>query len=228
MSAQSTIRLLIACAIAAAGVALGQTRVRIEGLTRKSEAKALELLGDRLEHVRKKNASPSRADDAAFLLREVLRADGYSDVEVDWRIVTPEEIVLMVREGKRLGLGTIQIDGALDAEQARRMSRLVSRQADRDRPLGLGDPPFREADIEAGLAAIIQDLRANGFWAASAVLSDRREDGGLVHLTIRVHAGPLHTIGTAVIQTSDREMLQIAESKSASFVGRPSTACTWG
>jgi outer membrane protein assembly factor BamA len=222
MFAKVSIRLLIVCA-AAAGVAMGETRVRIEGLARKSEGQALELLGDRLVHVRNKPASPSRADDAAFLLREVLRNDGYSGVEVDWRIASPAEIVLTVREGKRLGLGKVEIDGALDAEQARRMSRLVSRQAERDRPLGLGDPPFREDDIDAGLAAIVQDLQANGYWAARAELTGRREDGGRVDLRIRVDPGPLHTIGPSQHRSADGRGVVRAKTTSDPFVGRTAT-----
>ena len=39
-------------AAAAAAPALADTRIRIEGTRRKSEAQVLELVGDRLEHIR--------------------------------------------------------------------------------------------------------------------------------------------------------------------------------
>ena len=40
------------------------------------------------------------ADDAAFMLRQILRKDGYADAEVDWKIAGRNEIVLIVREGR--------------------------------------------------------------------------------------------------------------------------------
>ncbi|MFU8892584.1 MAG: outer membrane protein assembly factor [Luteolibacter sp.] len=207
----------------AAGLALGETRVRIDGLQRKSESQVLQLLGDRLVHVRNKPATPPRADDAAFLLRESLRSDGYSEVEVDWRIVSPSEILLTVREGRRYGLGKVEVRGAADADQARRMSRLMTRQAERNRPLGVPDPPFRESDIPGGLAAIRQELHANGYWAAEVGLVERRDGDRAVDLVIEVDPGPRFTIGPAVHQSADGRGVVRARTTSEPFVGRPAT-----
>lgn len=209
--------------VAAFAVAPAETRVRIEGTVRTSESEALQLLGDRLVHVRKKPATPSRADDAAFLLRQVLRKDGYSEVEVDWRIVSAAEIVLTVSEGRRLALGRVDIQGAQDAEQARRMSRLMTRQAERDRPLGVSDPPFREEDIGDGLAAIRQDLQAGGYWQAQAELVERQIGDRVVDLVVRVDPGPPHTIGRSVNRSTDGRGVVRARTTSEPFVGRPAT-----
>lgn len=79
--------------------AVAETRIRIVGFERKSEMQVLELMGGRLEHVRQKDASASRADDAAFLLTQVLRKDGYANATVEWKLRGRSEIVLSVKEG---------------------------------------------------------------------------------------------------------------------------------
>ena len=63
--------------------AVAETRVRITGMADKSEDQILGLMGGRLAHVRSHPASTSRADDAAFLVRQILQKDGYSQVRVD-------------------------------------------------------------------------------------------------------------------------------------------------
>lgn len=204
-------------------VAFGETRVRIEGMQGKSEFQLTQLLGERLIHVRNKPASPSRADDAAFLLRQSLRGDGYSEAEVDWRIVSSEEILLTVREGRRQRLGNVVVRGWSDPKEARRLSRLVTRQAERNRPLGAGDLPFREDDIPAGLALIQQDLNANGHWAAVVDLVERRERGRTVDLVVEIEAGPLFTIGPSVNNSADGRGVVRARKTSTPFVGRSAT-----
>ncbi len=216
------VRILIPLA-AATCVAAAETRVRIEGLQRKSGEQVLRLLGERLIHVRNKPATPPRADDAAFLVRQMMRNDGYSEVEVDWRIVSPEEIVLTVQEGRRLGLGKIEIEGAPDADAARRMEGLFSSRAERNRPRGMPDPPFREEDMEAGLRLLRQDLQAAGYWRATAEVAERREGERLVDLVVRVDPGPLHTIGPSVNRSEDGRGVVRARTTSEPFVGSPAT-----
>jgi hypothetical protein len=46
------------CLLLAASWAVAETRVRITGLQRKTEGQALDLIGDRMTHIRSKNASP--------------------------------------------------------------------------------------------------------------------------------------------------------------------------
>ena len=209
--------------IAATGLAAGETRVRIDGLQRKSEGQVLQLLGERLVHVRNKPATPPRADDAAFLVRQSLRNDGYTQAEVNWRIASPEEIVLTVREGPRLELGSVEIQGAPDADAARRMSRLFASRADRNRPFGFSDPPFREEDVDAGLALLRQDLQAAGHWGAEVELGERRDGEQVVDLVVNVNAGPVFTIGTPVNRSADGRGLARARMTAEPFVGTAAT-----
>ncbi len=214
---------LAAITIAASTIAAAQTRVRIEGLERKSESQALELLGDRLAHIRSKPAIPSRADDAAFLLRQILRKDGYTDAHVDWSITSDREIRLMVREGPRLSLGDIEIIGAANADQARRLSRLFTSAAERDRPLGAADPPFREDDVDTGLARIRQELNAAGHWDARVEIESCNNDGRLVGFSIRVISGPVFTIGRSINRSVDGRGVVRAATTSTPFIGRAAT-----
>ena len=168
-----TARVMLLLALTALPAA-GETRVRIEGIQHKSEAQALELLGGRLTHVRASPASAPLADDAAFLLRQLLRKDGFADATVDWRIAGREEIVLRVREGGRRSLGQVTVTG-VPKEEAKKFARLFAKPAEKDRSLGGGPPPFREEDVETGLSFLRQEFNARGYWAATAAVTARAE-----------------------------------------------------
>ena len=90
---------VIACLFAFTTFAGAKTKVTIKGAETKSESELLFLIGGRLTHVENDRASPSRADDAAFLLTQVMRKDGYADVRVTPRVVNANEILLTVDEG---------------------------------------------------------------------------------------------------------------------------------
>lgn len=214
----------ITCLFLTAAAAFAKTRVFIEGLQSMSSTQALALLGDRLEHVRASPASPPRADDAAFLLRQALRKDGYANAAVSWRIAGRESIVLTVREGGRLSLGQVSVNG-VPAAEAGKLSKLYARPAEKDRPIVAGAPPFREGDVEAGLANVKQELNATGYWAAEVSLTDRNTDvpTGMVNIRIDVSPGPLHTIGTPIVKSADGRGVKLASTTAAPFVGRDAT-----
>ena len=98
--------ILVLLATAVAGAA--KTTVEIRGLEHQSSSQVLGLMGGRLEHVKTGEATPARADDAAFLTRQVLQKDGYADVRVDGQVVNSSKILLTVHEGPRLSLGTVK------------------------------------------------------------------------------------------------------------------------
>jgi outer membrane protein assembly factor BamA len=209
---------MLACLLAGA-----ETRVRITGLQRGSEAQLLELMGDRLEHVRSSPAVPPLADDAAFMLRRMLRNDGHADARVDWRINNPRELTLIVSEGQRKSLGRVTIEG-MDRQSARRLARIYAAPAERNRPLGLGSPPFREEDVETGLSNIRRELNARGYWSATAEITSRREDdSGQVNLDIGVDPGVRHRIGEPQVTSADGRGVKLTRGAAEPFVGRPAT-----
>lgn len=204
--------------------AVAETRVRITGMKQKSENDILDLMGGRLAHVRANEAAPSRADDAAFLVRQVLRKDGYTDVWVDWRIVGPAEILLTVVEGGRLSLGRVQVNGAPPA-QAQKLAKLYSRPALKGRSFTSGDAPFREEDVETGLSYLRQELNAQGHWGSEAAVTSRTTDpaSGVVDLTIDVRPGPLYHISEARIVSQDGRGLSEARAAVKPYAGKTAT-----
>jgi outer membrane protein assembly complex protein YaeT len=204
--------------------AAAETRVRIAGMVNQSEANVLELVSGRLAHVTSKPASPSRADDAAFLVLQALRRDGYADARVDWRVARSNEIVLTVTEGLRKSLGRVTVRG-VPASDARRLARLYARPADNDRPLIGGSPPFREEDMETGLSFIRQDLNADGFWGAEASVVSRVTDpaSGATAIEIEVRPGPMFRIAEPQIHSADGSGVGETRAAVQPFVNRRAT-----
>ena len=85
-------------------------KVRILGMRSMSESEAIELISARLEYVTKRDASASRADDAAFLLTRRLVQRGFTNPTVDWDLPGGNQIVLNVVEGQRSTVGDVVID----------------------------------------------------------------------------------------------------------------------
>jgi len=208
-----------------AAMAAAQTEVHITGLQRKSERQVLDLLGDRLEHVRSDPASASRADDAAFVLREVLQKDGFAQARVDWKIISRNHIQLIVREGVRLSLGKVTIQGVEDGEDAQRLEKIYSNPAVKARPIGAGSPPFREEDVPVGLAYVQQELNAQGYWSAEVTLASRTTDPatGDVNIVINVRMGAKHRIAEPKVVWAQSSGVSQTLSKAREFVGKAAT-----
>lgn len=205
----------------AAASAAAETRVRVEGMKGRPEFQVMESIGGRLAHVRNSPAAPHTADDAAFLLRQMLRKDGHAEAEVDWRIASRDEIVLTVREGVRRSIGTVTVTG-VDEDDAKRFAKLYAKPAEKDRPLGLIAPPFREQDVETGLSFIEQELNSRGYWAADATLVSRADDPktGAVNLDIKVETGPRFRIGTPVVRSADGRGVKLVTEAVSPFAGK--------
>jgi outer membrane protein assembly factor BamA len=208
----------------AAVTATAETRVRITGLRHKSETQVLELMGGRLAHVRASPASAPLADDAAFMLRRILRKDGYADATVDWRVSGRDEITLEVREGGRLALGAVSVSGA-GKDDARKFAKLYAKPAEKDRPFGFGPPPFREEDVETGLSYLRQELNARGHWSAGADVTRRAINPatGVVDLAIEVRPGPLYRIHPPRVTSADGLGVKLTETTVSPFFGQVAT-----
>lgn len=221
MKSRFHIHVLVA-ALAISGVAAAETRIEIRGMRSKSEREVLQLMGDRLVYVRQKSASSWRAADAAFLVTQILRNDGYNDVKVTPRIEGADRIALIVDEGARLALGQVTITGEVDAKQ---LAKLYSLPAEKDTPFGAGSPPFREDDVETGLRYIEQQLQSEGYWNADATLSERVPDleSGKVDVTIAVDRGERFTIRKPTVNSPDGRGVKRAATTWEPFIGEWAT-----
>lgn len=217
MKSRFHIHVLVA-ALAISGGASAETQIEIRGMTSKSEREVLQLMGDRLVYVRQKSPSSWRAADAAFLVTQILRNDGYNDVKVTPRIEAPDRIALIVDEGARLALGKVTITGEVDAKQ---LAKLYSLPAEKDTPLGAGSPPFREEDVETGLRYIEQQLQSEGYWNADATLSERVADveSGKVDVTVAVDRGERFTIRKPTVISPDGRGVKRAATTWEPFIG---------
>ncbi len=205
--------------------ATAETRIRIQGLHDKSEQQVLDLMGGRLDQIHGSPASPSRADDAAFLLRQVMLHDGYTGVEVGWRIAGPNEIVLTVAPTSRLMLGKVTVLGVENRETVR-LARLFRSSAEKD--LAVDDsPPFREEDVATGLSYLKQDLQARGFWEGVAVIENLEPDhtGDTRDFVLRIIPGPLYHIAPAKVAgpATGSAAVDLTRAATAQFTGRPAT-----
>jgi outer membrane protein assembly complex protein YaeT len=205
------------------------TTVRIEGMSGKSERQILQWMGGRLEHIRLSPASSSRADDAAFILRELLRHDGYASTTVEWRIAGSDEIVLTVREGARLSLGKVAVTGVA-REEERKFARLFAKPAEKGREPGAGAAPFREGDVETGLSYLCQELYSRGHWEARAAVTTRNTNPatGAVDMEIEVTPGPLFHIGRPVVTGDDAAAEKVALSAAEPFAGKTASTVHLG
>jgi outer membrane protein insertion porin family len=204
--------------------AVAETRVRITGIKQKTENEILDLMGGRLAHVRANEAVPSRADDAAFLVRQVLRKEGYKDVSVDWKIVNRAEIELTVHEGGRLSLGRVSVNGVPPA-QAEKLAKLYRRPAMKGHSFSSSGAPFSEEDVETGLSYLRQELNAQGYWAGEVAIANRLTDpaSGAVEISIDVRPGPLYGISEAKIMSRDGRGVPEAEAAVKPYVGKAAT-----
>lgn len=220
MSLSRAIPLLLLSAISAAA----KTTVHISGTTRKSEAQVLELMGGRLEHVRNQDASPSRADDAAFLVKQIMKKDGYAGVQVSWKIVNRNEILLMVKEDIRLEMGKVTLTG-VPPDETEKLVKLYTRPAKADHPLASDSAPYRKEDEETGLSYIRQDLNAQGYWDAEAKIAFRSPDPktGEINPTIEVRKGGLFFIAPVRIVSPDNRAESLTRTTAAPFVGKEAT-----
>jgi len=215
---------IILLAMVTVQAAAAETRVVIRGLENQSSNQVLGLMGGRLEHIRNGEATPARASDAAFLVRQILEKDGYADVRVDGKVVSNSQILLTVNEGLRLSLGTVTINGG-PPDQTQKLVKLYSRPAGKDRPLASGSAPFREEDVETGLTYLRQELKARGYWAAEAEIAGRSTDPatGEVNVEINVRQGNRFKIATPGIFSADKRGLIRSKVTVEPYIGKYAT-----
>ena len=199
---------------------LSAADLRVEGLRSMKEGEVLDLLGDRLEHVKNKPPSTARASDAAFLLEALMKRQGFQSPDVK-PLISGNTIRLVVNEGPRLSIGSVNVPGFPEEDQER-LSRLFKLPG-QERVLRPGqEPPFRESDVAEGISLLIADFRSRGYWRADAKVEKRGITPGTAEISfvIRIAPGPLHHLGAPRFDGAPPELMGSLRAKTAPHVGK--------
>jgi len=184
------------------------------------ESEVLDLLGARLEHVKNKPPNTARASDAAFLLESLMKRQGFQSPDVK-AVISGNTVRLLVNEGPRLSIGSVNVPGFPEEEQVR-LSRLFKLPG-QERVLRPGqEPPFREADIAEGLSLLEADFRSRGYWKAEAKVEKQgiTPGTGEMAFVIRINSGPLHHLGAPRFDGAPDELLASLRATTAPHVGK--------
>ncbi|MFP6865321.1 MAG: BamA/TamA family outer membrane protein [Roseibacillus sp.] len=168
-------------------------KVSIQGVHSMSESEAIDLISARLEYIEKRKASPSRADDAAFLLDRLLIQRGFTNPKVEWSLPGGNRILLTVVEGPRSTLGEVHIKG-LDGELHDALKAQIN-SAHKARTFAIGEAtPFLLEHNQEALRDARNLLRSKGFWDAKVRLaqSTRNPRTTAVDLYVEAVRGPLY------------------------------------
>lgn len=216
----STHALLSVFWVAASALTATAADIRVEGLRSIKESEVLDLLGDRLVHVKSKPPSVSRASDAAFLLESLMKRQGFQSPDVK-PVISGNTIRLVVNEGPRLSIGSVYVPGFEEEEQVR-LSKLFKLPG-QERVLSPGqEPPFKESDIAEGLSLLVADFRSRGYWRADAKVEKQAIAPGTAEMTfvIRITPGKLHHLGEPRFDGAPDHLLASLRAKTAPHVGK--------
>lgn len=200
-----------------------RTRVQIVGLTGLSEEEVLAKLGGRLDFITAREPTRSRADDADFLVRRLLEKEGYSDVEISWRIPDQNDtIILTVQSGPRLTIGEVLVVG-VDDETAETLKKYFTGSSLFG---GEAEVPFLEEKVAEARKNALSYLKAQGYWKATTELDPPsiREEQRKVDLTLRTSTGPLHQITSLSTEGEIPPELANLPQQLQRYLGRASSA----
>lgn len=211
------------CLYLTAFTAAAETRVVVTGAQR-SGMEIMTLLGDRLSHVRASPPSAPLADDAAFMLRQLLVKDGHAGAVVTWKISGPEEITLIVDEGRRSHIGEVSIHGVPKAD-VKKLAAIYAKPAQVGKGIGIAKAPFRQSDVATGVSYVQQELFARGYWLAEVVLASQKQESstGAVDLQLNVNPGPLFQISPPETVCEISQAAALVSSTAAPFIGQTAT-----
>lgn len=212
-------RLMLSCCLMMQVPLSAETEVKIVGMQSKSEREVLTLIGGRLFYIKGKDASAWRANDAAFMVEEILRNDGFYAVSVRGRVEASDRIALIVEEGQRLSLGEVTITGDGDPEA---LTETFTTPFKSDTPFGAGSVPFREEDVATGLDFVTRQLQSQGYWNAEATLLKQNIDSetGVVDMQVKVVQGPRFKIADPTVLSPDGRGVKRTATTWQPFIGQ--------
>jgi outer membrane protein insertion porin family len=194
--------IMVVLCMSIGGVRAVTTQIKIHGLTTMSENQALGLLGNMIEQVAGNAPSPSRADDAAFLLERTLRKQGHPEATVSWSLTQGQNVIhLTVEQGSAQYIGSIHVSGVNEALQKEIQPYFKSE------PFGFlllpnKKIPYIPSNLEEAIENAKSHLHAKGYWTASTKLTKTKfhEETGLVDLYIAITPGPLYRLSPPEIR----------------------------
>lgn len=214
--------LIFACILAGGVVCAQETKIEIRGMHSKSESEVMTLIGGRLFYVTQKPANSWRANDAAFLVRKILRNDGFYEAEVTAKIEGERKIALIVDEGLRLSLGNVEVRSEGDTEE---LTKIFTTPFNSQTPFGAGSTPFRADEVPEGLDFVSRQLKSEGYWNSDVSLTKQDIDKatGAVNMIVSVDRGPCFKIGQPTVDSPDGRGVKLSATTWDPFIGKWAT-----
>ena len=189
-------RRLITSLLIAISASTQAANIDIVGLRSYSEKFLLETISGRLEYIKKRNATPQRADDAAFLVESYLRNNGLPEALVIWSLPDNGNIRLTVNEGPPKFLGDVTVTGSDD-------SKKITEQFQAAFPGNEKKRAFVAGSISSGTSRAIDLMNSEGYWLAKATVSPLpRDEKGRIPMKIIVQKGPKFTLALPKLESS--------------------------
>ncbi len=184
-----------------------QTVIRVQGLDQNQTKIALQKMAGRLTYVRSRPAAPSRADDAAFLMKRHLILEGFRQVDVDWKLPGDGSILLIVSKGPQYTLGTIQIQNATVADPEKHRDYFLQPFVNRKNTEQDRYPYLRE-DYLDGIDNLQNYLRSQGYWKAKVSAAEPKFDSQTqrVFISLTEIPGPQFKLALPDLQVKGAEI----------------------
>ncbi len=198
---------------------LAQTQVEIRGFSQKE---AMLLLGNRVDLMTSRPASPSRADDMAFLLKLAMRKNGYPQAEVHWSLPQGgRSIRLDVEKGSTQRLGEIKILG-VPQEEMREKVKTYFKPKPQLKALSDVEVAYIPERVESAIENATSYLHSQGYWLAKIEVDGKRyrPREGLVDLTFKVQLGPLYHLAPVSLQGVNAADAAAIQKRISNFVGK--------
>jgi outer membrane protein assembly complex protein YaeT len=171
-------------------------KVRFEGAAALSERKLRGAIDEQLSRIRSEGLSRPNADDAAYYTAVFYHQNGYANAEVEWKL-SPHLLVLKIREGKLIELGSTTLSGNSSISSARLLSLLTSVTSTRLQ-LPESQSPFVEDELQMGANRIKELYVSEGFLDANLdpLEFEQSADSSKANATLVIHEGKQYQFGS--------------------------------
>ncbi|MDB4353886.1 BamA/TamA family outer membrane protein [Akkermansiaceae bacterium] len=189
---------------------LSGAQIQLVGLPDKFREQVLDALSPRFFYIKQRPATPSRADDAAFLVLDFLKQHGSPNAIVDWSLPGNDTILLKANAGVTQSLGTISVNGwpTEDPEGARKQFGDVFQLPGSNN----AKLPFQESKISEGEQRVTDLLKSLGYWNAKTTTTKAPPTiDGTIPVTLNIEPGPRFTLNRPTITSPIAPPLSLVE-----------------